>query len=201
MDAFRHGELPRETVHVCLDMQRLFARGGPWAAPWFERVLPRVRALAWARPESTVFTRFIPPQRAEDAPGAWAAVYRRWPQVTREQLDPALLELTEELAGLVPPATVLDKSVYSAFHGTHLAERLARRGVRVVVFSGAETDLCVLASVLDAVDLGYRAIVARDAICSSNDASHDAALRVYRERFSQQVEVATVGEILRQWRR
>lgn len=200
-NAFRRGDLPPETVHVCLDMQRLFARGGPWAAPWFERVLPCVRELATMRPGATVFTRFIPPQRAEDAPGAWAAVYRRWPEVTRERLDPAMLELHDELRPLAPPAIVLDKTRYSAFHGTPLAKVLAERKAGVVVFSGAETDVCVLSSVLDAVDLGYRAVVASDAICSSNDESHDAALRVYRERFSQQVEVATTEEILRHWAR
>jgi nicotinamidase-related amidase len=29
--------------------------------------------------------------------------------------------------------------------------------------TGSETDVCVLATVLDAVDLGYRVIVVRDA--------------------------------------
>ena len=39
--------------------------------------------------------------------------------------------------------------------------------------SGSETDVCVLATVLDAVDIGYRVIVVRDAICSSSDEGHD----------------------------
>jgi nicotinamidase-related amidase len=49
-------------VHLCIDMQNLFAPGAPWATPWMERVLPQVRALVEHAPERTIFTRFIPPQ-------------------------------------------------------------------------------------------------------------------------------------------
>lgn len=34
---------PDGTVHLCLDMQRLFGRDGPWPTPWMERVLPKYR--------------------------------------------------------------------------------------------------------------------------------------------------------------
>lgn len=194
-----HGPLPAATVHLCIDMQDLFAPGAPWAAPWFERVLPRVEMLARARATRTVFTRFIPPRRAEEMPGTWATLYRRWPQVTLEQLDPRRLELTPALAALVPPAHIVDKTRYSAFHGTGLRDWLVERKVEALVLSGTETDVCVLGSVLDAVDLGFRVVVASDAICSSSDSAHDAALKLYHERFSCQVEVAEVEEILEAW--
>jgi hypothetical protein len=38
--------LTTKTVHLCLDMQRIFAPGGPWATPWMERVLPVVTSIA-----------------------------------------------------------------------------------------------------------------------------------------------------------
>jgi nicotinamidase-related amidase len=57
----------------------------------------------------------------------------------------------------------------------------------------------VLAAVLDAVDLGYRVIVASDALCSVSDAAHDALMLLYRERFSQQIEVAPTQTILAAW--
>jgi nicotinamidase-related amidase len=34
------------TVHLCIDMQRIFTAGGPWPTPWMERVLPLVREIA-----------------------------------------------------------------------------------------------------------------------------------------------------------
>ena len=37
-------EIPitEKTVHLCIDMQRLFSDEGPWATPWMTRVLPVV---------------------------------------------------------------------------------------------------------------------------------------------------------------
>lgn len=53
------GPLGAGAVHVCVDMQRLFAAGSAWHAPWLERVLPVVERVAVAWAERTVFTRFI----------------------------------------------------------------------------------------------------------------------------------------------
>jgi nicotinamidase-related amidase len=54
--------------------------------------------------------------------------------------------------------------------------------------------------VLGAVDLGYRVIVAGDAVCSSSDASHDALIDLFKSRFDVQIEIARVEEILDAWR-
>jgi nicotinamidase-related amidase len=105
--------LTAKTVHLCVDMQRIFSPGGLWATPWMDRVLPVVTELA-----------------------------SRFP---------------------------------------------------------AETDVCVLATVLDAVDLGYPVILVRDAVCSSSDEGHDALLKVYHRRYSSQIETAEAEEILRHW--
>jgi nicotinamidase-related amidase len=53
---------------------------------------------------------------------------------------------------------------------------------------------------MDAVDAGYRVILAEHALCSVSDESHDAMLRQFGARFSQQTEVAPVEEILDGWR-
>jgi nicotinamidase-related amidase len=53
--------------------------------------------------------------------------------------------------------------------------------------------------VLGAVDLGYRVIVAGDAVCSSSDASHDALIGLFKSRFDVQIEIAKVEEILEAW--
>jgi len=50
--------------------QTLFAERTDWHVPWLERVLPTGTRLSEARRERTVFTRFVPPERPEDAAGA-----------------------------------------------------------------------------------------------------------------------------------
>jgi nicotinamidase-related amidase len=192
--------LTTRTVHLCIDMQRIFSAEGPWSTPWMERVLPIVAELAGRFAERTVFTRFITPATPEDMPGMWQKYYRRWRNVTRENLDPALLELMPVLARLVPPATVIDKSRYSGFAEGALFAHLRQRGADALIITGSETDICVLATVLGAVDFGLRVIVVRDAICSSSDAGHEALLTVYHQLYTEQIETADAEEILRQWR-
>jgi nicotinamidase-related amidase len=77
---------------------------------------------------------------------------------------------------------------------------LRERGIDSLVVTGAETDVCVLAAVMDAVDLGYRVVLASDALCSSSDKTHDALMTLYSERFSEQIETAETEAILAAWR-
>jgi nicotinamidase-related amidase len=67
--------------------------------------------------------------------------------------------------------------------------------------TGSETDVCVLATVLGAVDLGYRVIVVRDAVCSSSDAGHDALMTLYHQRYTEQIEVTDAATIIERWER
>ena len=187
-------------IHIAIDMQRLFGEPeSPWNVPWLSRVLPQVVELAHRHPERTVFTRFIPPQQPEDMPGTWRDYYKRWRAMTRQNLDERLLELAPPLQALVPPAHLCDKAVYSAFGNAKLAPWLKARGADTLIVSGGETDVCVLATVMSAVDRGYRVVLATDALCSVSDATHDALLLLYRERFSQQITTARTEEILKAW--
>jgi nicotinamidase-related amidase len=198
-DDLPYGKLTDRTVHLCVDMQTMFAERTDWHLPWMKRVLPVVERLARAYPDRTVFTRFVPPDNAEQAEGAWRRYYRHWAHMTGERIDPRLIELVPPLAELVPPATIIDKQHYSPFTEPQLHDTLRQRRINSLVITGAETDVCVLAAVLGAVDLGYRVIVASDALCSVSDATHDALLLLYRERFSRQIEVARTDTILEHW--
>src|SRR5438067_1221081 len=175
----RFGPLGPRTVHLGLDMQSLFAEGTPWHTPWMKRVLPVVALIAERHPERTVFTRFIPPRHPDELPGSWRRFYRRWAELTRDRIDPRWLELVPELRQFAPPAAVIDKRLYSPFTEPALHQLLRSRHADTLVITGAETDVCVLAAVLDAVDLGYRVALVRDAVCSSSDQTHDALMTLY----------------------
>lgn len=201
-DGLHFGPLGERMMHLCIDMQNLIAQpDSPWNAAWAERVLPQVLRLVEAAPARSIFTRFMPPATAERMPGAWQRYYEVWDELTQARIDPNLLALIDPLQRFVPPALVLDKPVYSAFSGRRLQQTLQERGIDTLVISGAETDVCVLATVLGAVDRGYRVILAADAICSSSDKTHDALLSFYRSRLSSQVELADTAAILDAWPR
>lgn len=198
-EGLRYGPLGEHAVHVCVDMQNLFATGSVWEIPWLDKVLPMVSALAEAHSAQTVFTRFIPAVSSQSAEGMWAKYYERWNQITLENLQPGMIELVEACARLVPPAVVVDKKVYSPWTEGLLQDCLEGRQADTLVISGGETDVCVLGTVLGAVDRGYRVILASDALCGSADETHDALMKLYDERFSIQIETATVEDILKNW--
>ena len=192
--------VPQRAVHLCLDMQNLLGPDGPWQARWAERVLPAVVSLVEHAPARTIFTRFMPPAEPADARGAWRDFYRKWAGITLKQIDPAMLELMAPLNLFVPPARVIEKPRYSAFSTPETEMALQQIGADAVIVSGAESDMCVLATVLAAVDLGYPVIVAEDAVCSSADPTHDAVQALYHSRFSQQVQTLETAAIRELWR-
>ena len=104
-----------------------------------------------------------------------------------------------ELARFVPPAKVIDKAVYSPWTEGRLDALFNGIEVDTLVVTGGETDVCVLATVLGAVDRGFRVILVSDAICSSADQTHDALMEVYRSRFSEQLETVTLKDVLENW--
>lgn len=191
----RSGPLRNSWVHLCVDMQRMFAEPTEWHTPWMERVMPNVVAVAELDPARTVFTRFIPPRSAGDVGGAWRRYYSKWEMMTRDRLDLQMLDLVPELARFVPPAVLEDKTVMSAWHGS-LHARLRAGGIDSLILSGAETEVCVLATVMGAIDLGYRVIIVADAICSGADSTHDAMLGIYESRYGMQVETVTTADLL-----
>jgi nicotinamidase-related amidase len=188
-----------DAVHLCVDMQRIFARGGVWETPWMERVLPVIVDIAARFSQRTVFTRFITPEDVEGRPGQWQAYYRRWQAATRALLSPDQLELVPELARFVPPAAVIDKPTYSAFFCSALDGFVQQKSVRTVVVTGAETDICVLSTVLAAVDRGLRVVIVEDALCSSSDAGHEALMTMYRTRLQEQIELVTSDRLAEVW--
>jgi nicotinamidase-related amidase len=181
-------------------MQRMFAEPTEWEAPWMNKVLPAIEALVDAHAERTIFTRFITAERPEAAHGAWQQYYQRWASMTRERLPAGLLDLLPSLARHVPPARVLDKTVYSPWMDPSLHRLLSRAEIKTLIVTGGETEVCVLATVMGAIDHGYHVVLPIDAVCSSADETHDAMLRVYESRFGMQLAACSMQDVLDAWR-
>ncbi|TAV41649.1 cysteine hydrolase family protein [Rhizobium leguminosarum] len=182
--------------HICVDAQRMFAEDTPWYVPWMARVLPQLTEVSQRHTERTVFTRFVPPLRVQDAHGTWNDYYRKWWMMTGEHLSEELLELAGSLQRLVPPAQVYDKMTYSPWVDGRLVSLLRQQGVQTLIITGGETDVCVLATVLRAIDFGFQVIVLSDAVCSGADETHDAAVDLLGDRFSVQLKLLETDAFL-----
>lgn len=195
----RFGPLGPHMAHICVDMQRLFAEPGDWHTPALTGIIGTVARIAAHRPQRTLYSRFLTPERAEDARGQWRHYYRRWASVTGEQLTTGKLALVPELAKLARPDALIDKFGHSCFDSLAMRPALARLGATGLIVTGVETDVCVLATVLDAIDLGLRVVIIEDGVASSSPEGHAAAMNAIYPRYDQQIEVLTADALLEAW--
>ena len=114
-------------------------------------------------------------------------------------LHPSMMDLLPELSKFIPPAKMVDRKVFSALASPKFRELLTKNSIDTLVISGFETDVCVLATVLAAIDLGFRVVLVKDALSSSNEAGEKAALQQVFSRFDQQIEVITTSELFVNW--
>ena len=86
------------------------------------------------------------------------------------------------------------------WEATKFGAALQAAGVDTLILSGVETDVCVWATALDAVDLGYFVVLARDALTSGTPEAHQAVLDILAPRFAPQVSVMNHAELEAAWK-
>ena len=116
--------------------------------------------------------------------------------MTKAEAGEEWLALHPTLQKFAKSENTFDKTTYDAFASGSFRSSIERAKPSALIFSGIETDVCVLATVLTALDLGFRTIIAEDAVTSSDLDSHNACFEFLFPRYSQQIEIATVAEIL-----
>ena len=89
--------------------------------------------------------------------------------------------------------------MYSPWAGSDLHLQLHNASINTLVITGGETDVCVLATMLGAIDWGFRVILVTDALCSSADETHDAMMNIYLNRLAEQVETVTTETLFESW--
>jgi hypothetical protein len=114
--------------------------------------------------------------------------------VVSEQYPKGLGNTVPELATWLGEKTpVIAKTSFSVFGSAEFCAELAKRRREVLIFSGIESHVCLLQSVLDAVERGYEVIVASDAVMSRKFSDCHAALEMMR---SKGVSVISTESIL-----
>jgi nicotinamidase/pyrazinamidase len=75
----------------------------------------------------------------------------------------------------------LPKPKFSAFFRTGLEEYLRQRGVTLCAVGGIATNFCVLTTVLDAVQNGFKAVLLRDCSAAISEEIHERTLSIYEK--------------------
>lgn len=77
-------------------------------------------------------------------------------------------------------AKVLEKTSFGVFGNSEMKKFIKKTSCKHLVLFGIETHVCVLQTVLQAVKLGYKCIVAGDAVGSRNEKNYLLALDFFR---------------------
>jgi ABC-type nitrate/sulfonate/bicarbonate transport system substrate-binding protein/nicotinamidase-related amidase len=75
-----------------------------------------------------------------------------------------------------PSDRVIQKKFASCFFATDLASELRSKGIDTLIIAGCTTSGCVRATAVDACQLGFHTIVAREAVADRLKAAHDQSL-------------------------
>lgn len=89
-----------------------------------------------------------------------------------------------------PDEPVLNKLFASGFFGTGLSSALTAAGVDTLLVTGASTSGCVRATVVDALQYGFRPVVPREAVGDRNPDAHEANLYDIEAKYGDVVPVA-----------
>ncbi len=93
-----------------------------------------------------------------------------------------------------PGDPVMTKKFASFFFGTDLVSRLTAARIDTVIVCGCTTSGCVRATVVDAVQFGFRPIVAREAVGDRSASAHQQSLFDMDAKYA---DVVAIGEVVR----
>ena len=185
-----------------IDMQKLFLtdKKSPWCDSKLLSIVPKIQNLIeTVKPENVIFTRFIPPKNWQDEHGSWRTYYEINQKVTTEFLGTDSLDVIDKLLTYVLNPSVIStrRTTASVFTTGNFPSKIKKKSTKFLIFTGIETDYCVLSSVLDAIHLGYYVIVVMDACASSKKYGQRNAKGIF-ERFPEQLWITSTRSLIKQ---
>lgn len=95
-----------------------------------------------------------------------------------------------------PLEYVVKKRRYSGFYGTDLDLILREHGINTVLVVGTKTNCCIRATVTDAYNLAYNAVVVRECVATNDPAVNQVHLDDIEKYLGRVVSLAQAREML-----
>ena len=161
---------------LVVDFQNVYMPGNEWACPSMPTAMANtMKILDAPNAPDCVMTRFIAPA---DPTGRWVDYNEAYRDINENSF---LSEIPEEFAPYAQRAVVIDKSTYSSLDAPEV--RAAAEGKKAVVLAGVVADCCVIATMYDAIDMGYEVVYLYDCIGGPSPESEEE-IRALAEVFS-----------------
>lgn len=165
----------RRPALVVVDVNRGFTdRSSPLVCE-LEDVVEAIRRLLEEARRAAVPVVFTTVAYDEGGKQAAATFLEKVPALLTLEAGSRWTEIDPRIAPR-PDEPVLTKLFASAFFGTPLQSLLTEWGCDSLVVTGASTSGCVRATVVDALQHGYRTVVPREAVGDRDQRAHEANL-------------------------
>jgi nicotinamidase-related amidase len=184
---------------VVVDMQKLFLteKKSPWMNKKLLSIIPNIEKLIKTiGMQNTIFTRFTPPKNWQDEQDSWQTYYRINQKITSSILGTEALDIIDNFIPYISKSSVASrKKSASIFMAGNFHSKIKKQSTQILIFTGVETDYCVLSSVLDAIHLGYYVIIVMDACASSKKQGQKHAGGIF-DRFPEQLWVTSTNDLI-----
>ena len=97
MIGIKFGKIERETIHLCIDMQRIFLEPSPWFCPQGIEILEPILALIRHQPYNSWFSQFMTPNNSSEMENSWERYYEYWKPLTQDHLEKGMLDIHQGL--------------------------------------------------------------------------------------------------------
>jgi maleamate amidohydrolase len=164
--------------------------GGKFAA----EIAQTYRLLTVARERGVpVFFTTIAYADTERGPGLWG---KKIPWLSICKIGSSAVSIDATLGPLADESIIV-KRFPSAFFETDLAARMSTLRIDTIVLAGCTTSVCVRATAVDAMQHGYRTLIAAEAVGDYDAALHAVHLRDLEARYA---DVMPVDDLLAYFR-
>ena len=165
-----------EDLLILIDFQNVYLPGQPWACPTMEQSVENtLKILHSPDAPDYVLTKYMP---SADPVGRWKQYNEEYAEINADEF---LCDFPDPIRQIMTDDNVIIKDTYSSMKAAAL--RSALEGKKRVVLTGVVAECCVLATMLDAIDLGYEVIYLYDCV-SGLTPENEQLVRILAESFS-----------------
>jgi len=146
-----------EDLLLVVDFQNVCLPGYDWECPGMPEAMKNtIKLLNASNAPDYLLTRYIAPS---EPVGRWVQYNEAYREINE---NPFLAELPEKLKPFAAEGKVVDKSTYSAMKSEQVLAAL--EGKKAVVLTGVTAECSVLATMMDAIDMGYEVVYLYDCV-------------------------------------
>ena len=174
---------------LVIDVQNAYMKGQPWECNNTDGMLGNIRSIIDSGKSDVVFTQFLAPS---DPVGTWCDYNTINKEINESE---ELNEIEASLKPYLDKFPVIQKSTYSCMKSPELCA-IVKKYDRLVL-TGVVAECCVLATAMEAIDLGIPVVYVEDAVAGISSETEAATRLVIAGLDYVQTKIVTTEEYLK----